>query len=741
LATPPGRRFPLRLHLLLLVIGTLLPVLLLTALVVRWLVDTNRATVERRLLEASRASAALIDAEITGTIRTLQALARSQRLDAADLAGFYEDARELQATQPTWAAVVLRDRDGIQLVNTLDPQYSGDRTNVDIGSVTEVLATGKPVIGNLLMGGPSSPDPIFPIRVPVVRRGRVLYSLTALLTPARIGDLLKEERTFPDEWVRGVLDRNYVIVARTRDQDRWIGRQAPSGFLARVAATNELVYRDRSLEGEEVYGAFTRAPGSGWIAGVGVSAAAVDGDFRRSMSLLAGLAVVVLALGGAAAYTIARRIARDISAAAQAADAIAVGREPGSPVSTVTEVQGLGDSLVRAGTLLKDRERERDERVSRADAARAEAEAADRAKDEFMAMLGHELRNPLAPALTALHLLKQRDGMYAKRECDIVERQVRHLARLVDDLLDVSRLRRGAIRLRRERVAVADVIARAVEMAAPLIEQRGQHLTVDVPPDLIIDGDPERLAQVFTNLIGNSAKYTEPGGHIAVSAHEAGGWAVIECVDDGMGIAEDLLPRVFDLFVQGERGLDRRQGGLGLGLGVAKTLVEGHSGRIEAMSAGPGEGSTFVVMLPMPPASLESPVTITPTASRDLHGVRIMIVEDNPDALEMMVQSLSAAGLQVAAAPDAAAAVRVAGSFTPVVAVLDIGLPGTDGYDLARQLRADQTTRAIKLIALTGYGRDVDLEMAREAGFDVFLVKPVTIDTLLAHISELVETV
>lgn len=740
LATSPSRRFPLRTHLLLLVIGTLLPALLLTAFLVREMVDAIRTNTERRLIEASRATAAIVDAELSGTIRTLEALAQSGHLTTGDMQGFYGDARQLQATQATWVAVVVRDRAGTQLVNTYQPWSASPEPTVDLPGVERVFETGQPVIGNLRLNPAFGSISIAPIRVPVIRDGRVIYSLTAILEPSRFSALLQREHSFPDEWVRGVMDAQNVIVARTRDAERTLGKPAADWFVRRVSGSDEQVYREVSREGEQIYGAFTRAPRSRWLAAVAVPASLLDGEVRRTVVVLSLTAVLALGLGGVAAYTIARRIARDISTTVEAADAIAIGGVPQLKAVAVTEVQRLSDALARAGTLLKDRERERDERVSRADAARAEAEAADRAKDEFMAMLGHELRNPLAPALTALHLIKQRGGRYAQRECDIVERQVRHLARLVDDLLDVSRLRRGVIQLRRERVAVADVIARAVEMAAPLVEERAHHLIVDVPPALIIDGDPERLAQVFTNLIANAAKYTEPGGHITVTAHEAGGWAVIQCSDDGMGIPEELLPRVFDLFVQGERGLDRRQGGLGLGLGVAKTLVESHSGRIDAMSPGPGQGSTFIVMLPMPPASLESPAIAAPSVTRSLEGVRVLIVEDNPDALEMMVQSLSAAGLQVAAAPDATAAVRAAAAFRPLVAVLDIGLPGTDGYELARQLRANQSTRGISLIALTGYGRDVDLETARDAGFDVFLVKPVSIDVLLSHVSDLVPT-
>ncbi len=736
MATLPRRHFPLRTHLLLLVVGTLLPVLLLTAFLVRRLVDANHATIDRRLLEASRATAALVDAELSGTIRALQALALSPRLDAGDLQGFYADAKELQASQPTWLAVVLRDHDGIQAVNTNRPWGAPPVEVRDLSGVREIFEGRAPIIGTLRLNEGFGAERVVPVRVPVIRGDRVIYSLTAMITPTRLADLIRQSRSFPDEWVRAVSDTNYVIVARTRDPEHWIGRTATPTFLQRVARGDEGVSRDVSLEGYPVYGAFTRAPLSRWVAGVAVPVSVVESDFQRSMALLGWLAVLVLGLGGGAAYVIARRIARNISVAASAADALAIGREPALPPTSVTEMQRLADALVRASDLLKDRERERDARVSRADAARAEAEAADRAKDEFMAMLGHELRNPLAPALTALHLVKQRAGAYAAQECEIVERQVRHLARLVDDLLDVSRVRRGSIDLRRERVTIASVVARAIEMAAPLVQGRTHTLVIDVPPDLRVDGDPQRLAQVFTNIIGNAAKYTEPRGRITVSARRDQGWIVVECRDNGIGIRADLLPRVFDLFVQGDRGLDRRQGGLGLGLGVARTLVERHGGTIEARSDGPGRGSTFVVRLPAPEVDDEPFVSANETPWAGIPAnTHVLVVEDNPDALEMLVRSLRAAGMLVEGTADAIAALERAGTSAPHVAVLDIGLPRIDGYELARQLR--KAVPSIRLVALTGYGRDADEAAARDAGFDIFLVKPVSVDLLLECISEL----
>jgi signal transduction histidine kinase/ActR/RegA family two-component response regulator len=735
-ATLPRRHFPLRTHLLLLVVGTLLPVLLLTAFLVRRLVDANHATIDRRLLEASRATAGLVDAELSGTIRALQALALSPRLDDADLRGFYAAAKELQTTQPTWMAVVLRDHDGLQAVNTSRPWDAPPVDVRDLSGIREIFEGRQPLVGTLRLNEGFGAEPVVPVRVPVIRQGRVIYSLTAMLTPTRLADVIRQSRSSPDEWVRSILDTNDVLVTRTRNPEDWIGRTGTPYFLQRIEHAEEGVFQDVSFEGRRVYGAFTRAPRSRWVAGVAVPVSVVESDFKRSMTLLGLLAVLVLALGGGAAYVIARRIARDITVATNAADALATGQEPMLPPTSVAEMQRLADAIVRASDLLKERERERDARVSRADAARAEAEAADRAKDEFMAMLGHELRNPLAPALTALHLVRQQAGSYAAQECEIVERQVRHLARLVDDLLDVSRVRRGSIDLRRERVAVSAVIARAVEMAGPLVEARAHALTIDVPTDLRVDGDPQRLAQVFTNIIGNAAKYTEPGGRIVVSARRDEGWIVIDCRDNGIGIRADLLSRVFDLFVQGDRALDRRQGGLGLGLGVARTLVERHGGTIEAHSDGPGRGSTFVVRLPAPADDDEPFVRADETPWAGIPAsTRVLVVEDNSDALEMLVRSLRGVGLFVEGAADALAALERTSAVVPHVAVLDIGLPRIDGYQLARQLRS--AVPSIRLIALTGYGRDADEAAAKDAGFDIFLVKPVSVDVLLECIGEL----
>jgi PAS domain S-box-containing protein len=371
--------------------------------------------------------------------------------------------------------------------------------------------------------------------------------------------------------------------------------------------------------------------------------------------------------------------------------------------------------------------------------ARAAADEANRAKDEFLAMLGHELRNPLAPIFTALHLMRLRGESTYARERAVIARQVNHLARLVDDLLDVSRATRGALRLERTPVEVAPVVADAIETAGPLLEERKHRLTVAVPrTGLVVDADAERLAQVVGNLLSNAAKYTPPGGHIRVSARVEGEQIVIEVADDGAGIPPEILPRVFDPFTQGRQGLDRKQGGLGLGLAIARQLIVGHGGTIEARSTGPGRGTTMVVRLPRVrrPSAADSPAH-DPTAHTPRGARRVLVVDDNPDAAELLEDALAAAGHDVRTAPDGPSALQLVESFVPEIAFLDIGLPVMDGYELAGLLRRLPALRAVPLVAVTGYAQDDDRQRALASGFTEHLAKPLDPDRVIDCIARL----
>ena len=375
--------------------------------------------------------------------------------------------------------------------------------------------------------------------------------------------------------------------------------------------------------------------------------------------------------------------------------------------------------------------------------ARREAETASRAKDEFLAMLGHELRNPLSPMITALELMRLRGGDVLERERTIVERQVQHLTRLVDDLLDVSRITRGKIQLKRRLVEMGEVVENAIEMASPLLEARRHRLDADVPRrGLLVEGDPDRLAQVLANLLTNAAKYTQAEGEVRVRASREGSQVVVRVRDSGMGIAPELLPRVFDLFVQGYRALDRSQGGLGLGLTIVRSLVDMHGGAVSAASEGMGKGSEFTVRLPAATAAALTPApgALPAVAGRQRLGAgrRVLVVDDNQDAADALVDALGAHGVAAAVAYDGPGAIEAALRFRPEAAFLDIGLPVMDGYELARRLR-ELLGPAIRLVALTGYGQDRDRALSRAAGFDEHLVKPVELEHIVALIHELFE--
>jgi PAS domain S-box-containing protein len=362
------------------------------------------------------------------------------------------------------------------------------------------------------------------------------------------------------------------------------------------------------------------------------------------------------------------------------------------------------------------------------------AEAANRAKDEFLAMLGHELRNPLAPILTALQLLKLRGIEAAERERAIIERQVRHLVGLVDDLLDVSRITRGRIDLRKERIDLAEVVVRAVEIASPVLEQQRHYLDVDVPRGLLIDGDAGRMAQVVANLLTNAAKYTEPGGQITVSGRESGDHVVLTVRDTGIGIDQQILPHIFDLFVQERQTLARSQGGLGLGLAIVRSLVELHGGTVTATSGGKGQGAEFSVRLPRivrtdspPPAD----VSTTPQKpDRRLVGTRVLIVDDNDDAAELLGVLVREFGYDTRVVHDGPSALTEAEGFEPQVALVDLGLPVMDGFELAQRFLEHPRLRDTKLIAVTGYGQQRDRETSARVGFAAHLVKPVDVDEL-----------
>jgi signal transduction histidine kinase len=358
---------------------------------------------------------------------------------------------------------------------------------------------------------------------------------------------------------------------------------------------------------------------------------------------------------------------------------------------------------------------------------------AARRKDDFLAMLGHELRNPLAPIMIAVEILGRHPEV--SRERNIIDRHSRHLVRLVDDLLDISRVTRGHVEMRREHVTLQSVLERAVEIAAPLVARNRHRLAVGDAGDTALLGDPVRLAQIFGNLLTNAAKFTPPGGEIDMLIDHAPGRVIVSVRDNGCGIARDQLARIFEPFVQADRERDALQGGLGLGLAIVSNLVGRHGGSITAHSEGRGRGAAFIVELPTT-KNVEAITEIPrrdPTRSRA--DVRVLVVDDNVDVAELLSEALQIEGFQTAVAHDARGALGRWQSFHPHAGVLDVGLPDVDGYELAKKLRTQYGNGTI-LIAATGYGLPTDRERAAEAGFDVHLVKPVSVRDLIVILDE-----
>lgn len=382
----------------------------------------------------------------------------------------------------------------------------------------------------------------------------------------------------------------------------------------------------------------------------------------------------------------------------------------------------------KAEEALREANRDLEQRVLERTEALLEA---DRRKDEFLAMLAHELRNPLAPARYATRILDERGGtapelVWAR---GVIERQINQMARLVDDLLDVSRISRGSLVLQRERVSLAAVLRESLDSSMPLMEQNAIEVSVTLPPDsLQLDGDPLRLSQAFVNLLGNATKYSPPGGRVTLSAVRTGDQVEIVVKDAGIGIPSAMLERIFEMFTQVDQSLERSRGGLGVGLALVKRVIELHGGTVTALSDGPGRGSEFRVMLPVGGAAT-GPVDAKPS-SRTARRHKVLIAEDGKDAADSMAMLLTIMGHDVKVAYDGEEAVTMAGEFRPAAIIMDVGMPKLNGYDAARRIRGEVWGRHVHLIALTGWGQADDRRRSKDAGFDQHFTKPVDLAEL-----------
>jgi len=727
-----------RTHLSLLAAAVFLPVILGSAIAIKLLLDAERAAVLRSMQEMARATVLTMDQEITAALAGAKALSTSSVLARGDIAGFHAQARSANAGTARQAA--LLDADGQQLMNTAVP-YGTPIPMPSAASrarVRAVLAREGASVSDLFVGTRSRRY-VIAVEQPVTLLDGRRVLIDQWIHAADLNRRLPDGT--PASWLVAVFDRQGATIARGRRWEELVGTQPNPALLGALRSGRSGVV-GRTREGVPVIVAVARSPLTGWSASVAVPTAELEASAARAVALTAATLLCAVALAVLGALLFARRLLRATEYLGAATEGMVDGSLPPPRDLRIAELNALQKVLHAVSTRLIRLDDARKRHLAEAQAARQLAEAQNRAKDEFLAMLGHELRNPLGAISSAIALIQMgAHGAAAERAHQIIGRQAKHLAHLVDELLDANRVLSGRAQL--STVAV-DLGAAAREVALTLQTQgvTSQH---QVELDLGSDAEPtwvgadlHRLQQIIGNLVENAAKYTQAGGHIRVrvrASEQAPGMGELAVIDDGKGIDAELLPRIWDVFVQG-KVLSRAQGGLGIGLAVVKSLVEQQGGSVAVDSPGPQRGSTFTVRLPL--ASPATPATAPQSGPiTDLAGRRILVVEDNADLREMMCAMLQSRGGKVFGAADGNSALALAGQARPEIAFVDIDLPDISGYQVARALAANPELAGIRLVAVTGYGQADDVRQALAAGFARHLKKPVRLEELEQAIADI----
>ena len=709
----------LRAYLVSLTLATVLPVALFAAAVGYFLVDEQRETFRYGAEARTLAVLTAVDSELEASMSILNALATLPAFDRGDLDNVRERAQRILATQPQWTNINLALPDGQQVMNLQVPPGAPLPNIGEMdGSFARLRATGRPVVSDLAVG-PVLKRWSFAVRVPVVREGRIKYVLSGGVRAESVAAVIRAQN-LPADWVGVIVDRNGRIVARNLASGATGGQMASESLRAALAQAPSGWFRGHTIEGLAVYTPYRRSEISGWAFAMGIPAAVVDGVLWRGMAYF-GLGLLgAIAIAFALAHLVSRRIATPIVSLAGAAAEMAHGAAVElKETPRIAELRTLAAALRESSHAIA----ERQELVEREKSA---LQSADRAKDEFLAMLSHELRNPLAALTAAAHVLRVSDpaGEASDKARGVIHRQTRHMARLISDLLDVGRVSAGKVALSRERLDLAEVLAGVVQVWRASGRFERHEVSLELEPAWV-EADRARIEQIAANLLDNAVKFTPASKRIRVTLRAEPDAAVLRVHDEGIGLGAEDDERLFDLFVQGRHS----EGGMGIGLALVKRLVELHGGTVSAASEGPGRGAVFTVRLP----ACAAPAEEAPAPGQAPASARsVLLVEDNDDARQMLEASLVSAGHRVRAARDGGSALALARASPPEVALIDVGLPDMDGYELARRLRAAPGCERLALVAITGYGRPEDRQRALDAGFLVHLTKPVTPDRL-AH--------
>lgn len=723
----------LRTHYLFLAFSIGLPIAVFCGIAIKMLQDAQHDSAVQRITESASLTAQVIDADIDRAQSVLKVLASSHALAQGDMARFHEEAKHASATPGGW--IILYDTHGQQLINTRRAFGEALPIRPDPEEVTKMLASGRGQVSGIKWGAALKSNFVM-VETPILAPNGRRYVIGHAFSPDYFAHAFSR-RPLPPSWRISILDRNGVIIARSKREADFIGKQVRPTTLQVINGSRSGVFKHSSGDGTYVYDAFTRSDLAGWSIIIGAPVAEINGTVWRGVSVIsAGLFIALLAALTLAVFA-GRHVVSFVAQASAAAAALGRGDELSAmPQSGIRELESLNDAIRDASDRLQAEmasraaaEAERNELLVLEKQARAKAEGQNTAKDEFLAMLGHELRNPLSAVASAVEILDRGAAVGPQAEArarDVLRRQTGHLRKMVDDLLEVNRALMGKLTLRAEQVDLADVARRCIDTLHASGRTAGFDVQVDLAPAPVC-ADPARLLQVLDNILDNALKYSPGGGLVALSVRREGALAVLSVRDNGQGIPADLLPSVFDMFVQGSQTLQRASGGLGIGLALVRRLVELHGGEASIASAGPGQGTTLTVRLPLSEQACEAVPAPAPPAARRR---RVVLVEDNKDAREMMSMLLELHACDVHAADSGPEGIALARGTQPELAFIDIGLPGMDGYAVARALKDDPGTAHIELIALTGYGSESDRQRAREAGFSHHFTKPIRLEDL-----------
>jgi signal transduction histidine kinase len=700
------------------VLAAVVPLGVLAAVFVYRLIDNERHAYQQAMTDVVRAMSVALDSEIQHSITALEVLALSDEIDSGNLDEFRTKAEVARARHGRWSNLVLARADGTRLLNLRVPNGNLVPSGKD-DSPLQAAVLRRPVISDASTSVTSGKTTTF-ITVPVLRGDGAPYVLSASIEFDVWTDWLARQVP-PGALAAAIDDKAGVILARSARPEDFVGKRASEQLRAAYAQQRTGLIRTQNLEGLVIYAAYDTSEATGWHTLLLTPASAVEAGATRFAVGLAVTTVLVLLVSILLALRMARPLAGGITQLGAAIGRVGRGEPPAWRCSGIDEIDAAGQAAGQASALLA--ARAQDVQTLQAQLAqRAEAaERANQSKDQFLGMLGHELRNPLSAVSNATAVLRLQADDTNRRMLDIIDRQTRQLTALVDDLLDVSRAVAGKLHVQPSAIELGSVVERQMEAlkAAGALAAHEVSLRCAEAPVLV---DPERMAQVVRNLVENSIKYTPPGGRIDVQVAVHGGHAVLTVTDNGKGISSDLLPHVFEPFTQAPQSIDRSAGGLGLGLSIVKQIVELHGGAVHAYSAGTGQGAQFAVELPLRTVqAVAATPALQSTPSRPL---RVALVDDHDDARAGLRSLLQSEGHEVHEAADGPAGLALIGSGNFDVALIDIGLPGFSGLELAR--RAREAGAGCRLVAVTGYGQLTDRARAEAAGFDAFLIKPAT---------------